>query len=327
MPVASSVAIKYPNSCCRNEMNRCGTELSCASQQRCVHGRKNSTERSDADSFRESGWGRDDAELHHHAEGVHEDAAVGHAGVDEAVDDDAFDRDGAAGGGDAEEVAALCAGPGEAGDDLFAGGDGFVGDPMDVGECGAHHGDDLFEAFAALALARERVELDKVFGNDLVADLVAALVDDFVDEALDDGGVVGWHAAPVMCERQGSSYMAGVKGDSYLAGSRPKDLSCCWMAGLVSQLRKSCASFCWLLALRMTPACRIGGYASVGMRMKLPIERKCSMLAIVSEMRPACTLPDSANWAVWAMFSAMASFGRSCALRPRCWSACWAARP
>ena len=130
---------------------------------------------------------------------------------------------------------------------FVAGGDGFVGDPVDVGEGGAHHGDDLFEAFAALALAGERVELDEVFGDDLVADLVAALVDDFVDEALDDGGVVAW--------------VGSVRGvhQCHFTGSRPKDLSCCWMAGLVSQSRKCRASFCWWLDLRMTPACWMGG--------------------------------------------------------------------
>src|SRR5580658_8957410 len=169
----------------------------------------------------------DDAELRHHAEGVHEDAAVGHARVDDAVDDNAFDGDRATGGRDTKEVAAVRAGPGKVRDDFFARGDGLVGHPMDIWKRGAQRGDDLFEAFAALALAGERVELEKVFGDDVVADLVAAMVDDVIDKAPDDRSVVGGHAAPVVCERQRHRTSLVLRAVSYFAGSRPKDLSCC----------------------------------------------------------------------------------------------------
>ncbi len=48
---------------------------------------------------------------------------------------------------------------------------------------------------------------------------------------------------------------------------------------------------------------------------------------MVREMRAAWALPDSANWAVWAMFSATTSLGASWAVRPRLLRAAVAARP
>ena len=74
------------------------------------------------------------------------------------------------------------AGPREAADDLVAGGDGFVDLPVNVGEGGAHHGDDVFEALAALLLTGQGIELDEVFFNDFVAYIEAALVDDLFYE-------------------------------------------------------------------------------------------------------------------------------------------------
>ena len=56
----------------------------------------------------------------------------------------------------------------------------------------------------------------------------AAIVQRFIDEALDDGGVVGMHAAPALCGKgRAIVHDRFARIVSYLAGSRPKDLSCC----------------------------------------------------------------------------------------------------
>lgn len=132
------------------------------------------------------GRGGDCAELLEEAEGVHEDAAVGHFAGFEAVDDHSVDQDAFAGGGDAEEWGAVGAGPVKTGDDFFAFGDHFVDGPVDVREGGTHHGEDAFQAFSALLLAWKRVELDEVFFNEIVGAVEAVLVDDFFDEGAHD---------------------------------------------------------------------------------------------------------------------------------------------
>lgn len=131
-------------------------------------------------------WGGDCAELLQEAEGVHEDAAVGHFAGFEAVDYHSVNQDAFAGGGDAEEWGAVGARPMEAGDDFFAFGDHFGDGPVDVGEGGAHHGEDVFQSFPALLLARKRVELDEVFFDEIVGAVETVLIDDFFDEGADD---------------------------------------------------------------------------------------------------------------------------------------------
>ena len=57
--------------------------------------------------------------------------------------------------------------------------------PMNVGERSAESGNHLFETFAPLLLARERVEFHEIKGHEIIHPLEATLINDFLDETSD----------------------------------------------------------------------------------------------------------------------------------------------
>ncbi len=77
---------------------------------------------------------RDDAQLLHHAQAVHEDTALRELAFDDAIDHHALHRYSPTRGGDAKELTLVGAAPGEAADYLIPFGDLLLDVPPQVGE-------------------------------------------------------------------------------------------------------------------------------------------------------------------------------------------------
>src|SRR5271167_4016717 len=104
----------------------------------------------------------DDSKLLHHRQVIHQDSTVLHLALDEAVDDNTLDADAPARSRNTEKCPSMRAGPCEASDNLVSTSHCLVYNPMNIGECGAHHSDDLFQTLSSLPLTRKRIKLDKV---------------------------------------------------------------------------------------------------------------------------------------------------------------------
>lgn len=91
--------------------------------------------------------------------------------------------------GNAHEGALVRAGPREARDDLVGLSNRLLRDPVHASKGRPEHGDHVLESLTALRLPRQRIKLDKVLGDNPVADVVLALIKDLIHEARHDGPV------------------------------------------------------------------------------------------------------------------------------------------
>ncbi|MDR3715083.1 MAG: hypothetical protein P4L51_19890 [Puia sp.] len=139
-------------------------------------------------------WGRQDAELAHQAESIHDDAGVLDAAILEAVDDNSPDENRTTCCGNAEEFTAVGTGPFEAAGDFIVLRDLFLDGEDDIGKAGTHGAKDVFQTVESGTLPRHWDLLSHVFPDILLCRFDVSLGDDFIYKAAYDSCIVSRHS-------------------------------------------------------------------------------------------------------------------------------------
>jgi len=130
-----------------------------------------------------------DTKLLHYRQVIHQDSAVGHLAPNQAINDNPFYTDTPARSRNAEKCPSMRTSPREASDDLISTSHRLIRNPVNIGECNAHHPDDLFQTLSSLPLPRKRIKLDKIDRDQFIGLLQPPLVDDPLQKPGDDCNV------------------------------------------------------------------------------------------------------------------------------------------
>ena len=133
---------------------------------------------------------RHDPKLLHHAQGIHQDPAIGHLAGDQTIDHHALNGDLPSSGGHTQKRAALSSSPRKPSTHFVAFRDHLVDDPMHVGERSSHFPNHLFQALSSRGLPGQRIEFNKILDDEFVQMLQLPFVQDLFDKLPDQFLVV-----------------------------------------------------------------------------------------------------------------------------------------